>query len=204
MYWKVRKLSLKDMAAQNWVYFALAGSVLLNMLFIATRPSTGKGMTAELKMNYDQFARQVTTHLLDTSYITYKTSTFALAGSGLAGGGELEKRVVEGMKASGLIAKSSEEMEATNKGLLDSRQVSAVRVDNVDVQQPPAPNKPIPVDVSGVVAIHSAQDSTPTNPVPFRFHFDMALKPGENGAPAMGPDGKPLAMVVGFREIGGN
>jgi hypothetical protein len=57
------------------------------------------------------------------------------------------------------------------------------------------------VEVSGVVVIHSAQETNP-NPVPFHFHYDMALKPGENGQAAMGPDGKPLPMVVGFKEVG--
>ncbi len=203
MYWKVRKLSLKDIAVQNWPYFALALSVFINLILIVSRPSNSKGMSGELKLNYDKFARDVTIHLLDTSYISYKNSTFLLGGQSLSGGGELERRVLESMKQSGLIAKNSEEMEATGKTLLDSRQVSAVRIDQVDVQPPPAPNKPIPVEVSGVVAIHSAQDSAPTNPVPFHFHYDMALKPGENGQPALGADGKPLPMVVGFREVGG-
>jgi len=202
MYWKVRKLSLKDLAMQNWVYFALIASVLMNMLGLAMRPSTSKGMTGELKANYDVFARQVTNHLLDTSYITYKSSSYLLGGVDLKGGGELEPHVLEGMKKTGLIAKTAEEMEATGKSLFDSRQVSAVRVDQVDVQPPTSPGKPIPVDVTGMVAIHSAQDSAPTNPVPFHFHFDMALKPGENGQPALGPDGKALPMVVGFREVG--
>ena len=196
MYWKVRKLSLKDMALQNWVYVALVVSALLNLLFIAIRPSVSKGMNGELKANYDVFARQVTNHLLDTSYITYKNSTQLLTS------GELQPLVVEGMKKTALIAKNSEEMEATYKSLYDNRQVSAVRIDQVDVQQPPSPSKPIPVDVTGVVAIHSAQDSAPTNPVAFHFHYDMALRPGEKGEAALGPDGKPLPMVVGFREIG--
>lgn len=199
MYWRVRKLSLRDMAMKNWVYGALVVSVLANMLGIAMRPSGGKGMTVELKANYDQFARQVTSHLLDTSYITYKASTIALGGQSLHGGGELENRVLEGMKLSGLMAKSQEEVEALSKGLYDSRTVSAVRIDGVDIGTPP-PNKPIPVDVSGVVVIHSSQETNP-NPVPFQFHFDMALKQGENGQAAVGPDGKPLPMVVGFKEL---
>jgi hypothetical protein len=198
MYWKVRKLSLKDMALKNWVYVALVFSVMGNMLGIAMRPSVGKGMTGELKLNYDQFARQVTSHLLDTSYITYKASTIALGGPQLQGGGELEKHVLEGMKQTGLMAKSSEEVEALGKGLYDTRTVAAVRIDGVNIGTPPA-NKPVPVDVSGVVVIHSSQETNP-NPVPFDFHFDMALKPGENGQAAVGPDGKPLPMVVGFKE----
>ncbi|HEY9759457.1 MAG TPA: hypothetical protein V6C97_30140 [Oculatellaceae cyanobacterium] len=197
MYWRVRKLSVKDLALQNWVYLALLVSVSMNMLFIAMRPSASKGMDKELQLNYNQFARTVTTHLLDTSYITFKDSTKQL------GSGELQPLVLDGMRKNNLIAKSDSEMEATYKDLYETRRVSAVRIDSVDVAQA-APGKPIPVEVAGVVVIHSSSDATPPNPVPFKFHYDMALRVSDKGEPVPGPDGKPLPMVVGFRDISPN
>ena len=195
MYWKVRKLSVKDLALQNWVYLALLVSVLMNMLFIAMRPSSAnKGMDKELQLNYNQFARTVTQHLFDTSYITFRDSTKQLCS------GELQPLVLDGMRKTGLIPKNDAEIEATYKDLFDTRRVSAVRIDSVDVLQA-APGKPIPVEVGGVVVIHSSSEATPADPYPFKFHYDMALRVGDKGEPATGPDGKPLPMVVGFRDI---
>ena len=92
MYWKVRKLTLKDMLMQNLSRLLLVFSVFINVLLIASHPSPSKGMTNELAANYKTFAKQVTQHLLDTSYLSYKQSTTDLLT------GELDQRVIEGMK----------------------------------------------------------------------------------------------------------
>jgi hypothetical protein len=194
MYWKVRKLTLKDMLMQNLTKLILVFSVFLNVLLIATHPSPNKGLTKDLAANYKAFAKQVTQHLLDTSYVSYRQSTAELLS------GELDHAVIEGMKQRELLAKSADEVDATYKKLFDNRQLSAVQIKDVAVGTPP-PGKPIPVEVRGMVAVHAA-DSGITNPVPFHFHYDMALRMGDDKkTPLLGEDKKPLPVVVGFREV---
>jgi len=194
MYWKVRKLTLKDLLWQNLSKLLLVFSLFLNVLLVLSHPAPSKGLSKELSANYKSFARRVTQHLLDTSYVSYKTSTTELMS------GELDQRVIQGMKERELLAKNADEMEATYKKLYDNRQLSAVQIKEVVVGAPP-PGKPIPVEVRGMVAVHAA-DSGITNPVPFHFHYDMALRMGEDKkTPLVGEDKLPLPLVVGFIEV---
>jgi hypothetical protein len=152
-------------------------------------------MPKDLKANYEQFARTVTTHLLDASYINYKANTIALLS------GELNKNVIDWMRRpeNGYIARNSGEMEQETKDLYEQRQVCSVRIDQVNIDVP-GKNKPVSAEVSGVVALHSTKEDA-TNPVPFHFVYLMDLRTNPDGTLQSGDDNRPLPRVVGFREI---
>lgn len=176
MYWRVRKVGVDQIVRMYGLHALLVVSVLANLLLVATRPDPKKFISTEQKTGFENFARTVTQHILDTSYISYSSSTKALIGTG-SEPGELSKTVIDGMKKQELLAKTWDELKATQKTLEDQRQVSAVRIDevtqgeleNVTLGQAQVPL--VPVVVKGVVAVHSAEEQGPSGPVPFRFKY---------------------------------
>ena len=164
MYWRVRKINPEDLAKQYGVHVLLLVSLLLNGLLFISRPKKNT-MSESMKNDFGAFAKQVTGHLLDTSYITYMDSTQQLAH-------ELDGPVQKYLRQTGTLASNEQELRAINLELQKSRQVSAVRFDKVEVHDA-TPNHLVPVDVSGVVAIHSADESGPTHPQPFHFRYLM-------------------------------
>ncbi len=199
MYWRVRRLSVKEVAERYWVGLALLASLVLNFMLFVTRPDPNKGLSKDVKANYEQFVRNVTAHLLDSSYISYKDSTAQLLNSG-----ELTRSVIDAMRRGELIGKSNEEIDQTAKLLYEQRQVAAIKIDQVQVTEPPPTSgQPISAEVSGQVAIHSAADNGPTNPVPFHFLFFLDLRHNSDKSLILGADGKPMPEVVSFKELQG-
>ncbi|HEY9679459.1 MAG TPA: hypothetical protein V6C76_15735 [Drouetiella sp.] len=196
MYWRVRKASVDQLVRKYGVHVLLVFSVLMNGLLIVTRPNPSKTLSKDAKVNYENFARTVTQHLLDTNYITYKDSTLALIDK------ELAPPVVQALSKAEMLAGSQEELFAQAKSLTDRRQFSAVRIEEVTSAEPNNRGL-IPIDVKGVVAIHSAEESGPSGPVAFKFRYLVGNKSDKNGAPSLGPDGKPLALVAGFEDLTG-
>jgi len=165
MYWRVRKYTPEQLFRLYGVYIALATSVFMNMILLLTRPNLNRLVTPEVKADFDSFSRKVTQHILDTSYITYYDSTSALMSS------ELSPPVVQMLQQQQTLPKSLTELKATAKTYTAQRRVSAVRIDEVEVRQNDMDRLGrIPVDVSGVVAVHSAEEADP-GPVPFKFRF---------------------------------
>lgn len=99
-----------------------------------------------------------------------------------------------------MLAATQDELAAQAKSLADSRQLSAIRIDEVNTSEPNAKGL-IPMDVRGVVAIHSAEESGPSGPVNFKFRYLIGNKSDKNGQPVMGPDGRPMALVAGFEDL---
>jgi hypothetical protein len=194
MYWRVRKASVDQLVRLYGVHVLLVFSVIMNALLIATRPNPKATITKDQKVSYENFARNVTAHLLDTNYISYKESTLALIEK------ELAPNVVQVLSKAGMLAATQDELAAQAKSLSDSRQLSAIRVDEVTTGDPNQRGL-IPMDVRGVVAIHSAEESGPSGPVNFKFRYLIGNKSDKNGQPVMGPDGKPLALVAGFEDL---
>ncbi|HEY9719811.1 MAG TPA: hypothetical protein V6C69_20190 [Trichormus sp.] len=193
MYWRVRKTSPEQIARQYGVHAALGVSLLFNLILYTTRPAIPK-VSPEIKQSFEQFSKQVTEHLLDTSYISYSDSTLALMQD------ELAPAVVKQLQASEMLAKSNDDLRATAKTLAEERQVSAVKIKSVDASEL-TPSGMLPVEVKGLVAIHSAQESGPTGPVPFDFKFLIGGKAGADGKPALASDGKtPLPVVANFQD----
>lgn len=164
MYWRVQKFDSRDVLKRYGVHIALVLSLSVNVFMMATRPSKSQ-MAPQVKKDFEQFARTVTNHLLDTSYISFDNSTAALTD-----GGELSTGVVALLRQQGMLAKSVEEQKATLADLKKARQVSAVRIDEVNVSDLDSQSL-MPIEVKGVVAIHSAEDSGPSGAVPFRFVY---------------------------------
>ncbi|HEY9867593.1 MAG TPA: hypothetical protein V6D08_00175, partial [Candidatus Obscuribacterales bacterium] len=71
MYWKVRNLGPEHLVRQYGVHAALAVSVLMNILLLLTRPNPSAAIVKQEQKRFAEFARQVTQHLLDGSYISY-------------------------------------------------------------------------------------------------------------------------------------
>jgi hypothetical protein len=175
------------------VHAFLAVSLLVNAFLLVTRPNPQKQVSGELKTNLDVFARNVTQHILDTSFISYENSTRALLPAGNVPG-ELAPPVVALLKSREQLPKTLEDLRATARTLESQRQVSAVRIDSVN-QGEPDDKSLVPLDVTGVVAIHSADESVSGNPVPFRFVFKVGM-----AANPQNPEQK-RPIVVDFRDM---
>lgn len=194
MYWKINKITPDQLFRQYGAHLLLIFAGLIIVILIATRPSTPK-VSGEMKLGFEEFAKAVTMHLLDTSYISYTDSTFALMN------GELAPSVLNKLRQQETLAKNEDEIRATAKTLSDSRQVSAVKIERI-VTSELDPRGLVPVEVSGVVAIHSADESGPTGPVPFDFKYLIGVRIAPDGKPMMGPDAKtPVPMVTDFQDV---
>ncbi|MGH9550614.1 MAG: hypothetical protein ACRD3W_14640 [Terriglobales bacterium] len=193
MYWRIRKIGPEQIAKQYGVHAGLIFSVLVNVVLITTRPAMPK-VAPETKMSFEQFAKTVTQHLLDTSYITYTDSTASLLN------GELAPPVIALMRQQETLAKSNEELRAIQKKLEESQQVSAVKIEQI-IDSDLDPNGMLPVEVRGIVAIHSAEETGPAGPEHFDFKFLVGARPGPDGKPLMMADGHtPMPLVARFED----
>jgi hypothetical protein len=163
MYWRVKRLEPNYILRKYGVFIALAISIPMNFFLILTRPDLSKVMDTGTKTNLTQFARDVAVQLLDSSYTTYEKNTRALLA------GELAPSVEQQLKEAGLLPKSAEEMQAQLQGLKQIRQVASVRIDEV-VPGDPNEQSLVPVEVRGLVAVHSAQEGGPQE-MPFKLQF---------------------------------
>jgi hypothetical protein len=193
MYWKIRKVSPDQVVRQFGIHVVLFVSLFANLILFTTRPAAPK-VAPEIKMTFEQFAKQVTQHLLDTSYITYRESTQALDG-------ELAPKVKQILMSQDMLAKSNEELIATERSLRESRQVSALRIADI-LDSDLTPDGMLPVEVRGQVAIHSAGEGGPTGPVGFDFKFLIGGKASPDGRPQLMADGKtPQPIIVQFQDM---
>jgi hypothetical protein len=172
MYWRVRKYGPQEMLQQYGIHLGLAISLLVNAFMIMTRPNPNKGVSAEIKADFDTFARKVTQHILDTSYINYAGATSALIDNA---GGELAPSVIASLRQKGQLPSTREEFQASLKGYTDTKRVCAVDINEVHVGEKDAQGL-IPIDVAGRVAVHSADESFP-GPVPFHFRYRVGVRP---------------------------
>lgn len=193
MYWRVRRVSPEQVVKTYGVHACLVVSLLVNGFLLITRPNPQKQVSGEMKTNLDVFARNVTQHILDTSFISYESSTRALLPTGSVPG-ELAPPVVALLKQREQLPKTLEDLRATARTLESQRQVSAVRIDSVN-QGEPDEKSLVPLDVSGMVAIHSADESVSGNPVPFRFVYKVGM-----AASPQNPEVK-RPIVVDFRDM---
>jgi hypothetical protein len=173
MYWRVRKYGAREMLQQYGIHMALAFSLILNILLITTRPASNKGVSPEIKADFDAFARKVTTHILDTSYINYGSATADLIDSTT---GELAPPVISALRQKTLLPSSREEFQASLKRYTDTKRVCAVSVKEIRQGDKDGQGL-IPIDVTGVVAVHSAEESDPPGPVPFHFRYKVGFRP---------------------------
>jgi len=168
MYWRVKNLTPEHLARQYGVHAALIVSLFFNLILFITRPNPKTDIGKDKKIEFTEFARKVTSHLLDSSFITYEQSTTALLN------GELAPSVVTQMRQTGQLPKSAEELQATIRTLTDQRQVSAVKIDSIQQGDPDAKGL-IPIQVEGDTVIRSAQESGSGNPVHFTLKYMMGV-----------------------------
>ncbi len=185
MYWRIRKYGPVDVAKKYGIHIALVFSLLFNFLLIVTRPNLKKTLNVDVKQQMDQFARRVTGHVLDTSYISYETSTDFLLDRD---NGELAPAVITAMRQQQLLPNDSAELRANVQTYTDQKRIVAVRVDKVEIGDPSSQGL-IPVDVYGMVAVHSADEAGP--PSSFHFQYLIGYRNGNTQMP----------IVAGFREI---
>ncbi len=190
MYWRIRKYGPLDILKKYGVHIFLVFSLLFNFLLIVTRPNLKKVITADVKTQLEIFARQVATHILDTSYISYGAATSALLSPS---SGELDLPVVNELRRQQLLPNSSEELKANIQTYTNQRRVVAIRIDQVNTGEAVIVNGAslIPIDVSGVVAVHSADEAGPPSP----FHFQFLI--GYRGGNAQSP------LVANFKDLSG-
>lgn len=150
MYWKVQKLGPEQLLKSYGIHILLAVSVIVNGVLWLSLPKTNK-MSGETKQNIDVFVRQVTTHLLDSSYITCQQNVLELRK-------ELSPQVLNMLVQSKILPGNDSELMGLVKDMTERKQICSVRIDSLKTGDPTAAGL-IPVQVQGVCAIHSATDT---------------------------------------------
>ncbi len=187
MYWRIRKHGPKELLKQHGAHIALAISLFLNFLFICSKISQHPTVTSQQKTDFDAFVRRVTEHILDTSYVSYEGSTAALIDKDK---GELTQGVITFLRNQQQLPRDFVELKATEKAYTDQRRVSAVRIDEVTQSEPNSQGM-IAMDVKGVIAVHSAEESDP-GPVHFHFKYMVGVRGGTE-----------TPIVVDFQDLSG-
>lgn len=182
MYWRIRKIGPEQIARQYGVHAVLIVSVLFN-LFLFTKVNASKAMSSTMKLDYDKFCRQVTSHIFDASYLTTAESLAALEN-------ECHGPVIAAFRQRGLLPQNVEELKTIVRQLDESKSVSCVRFDKVSVGDP---NKQgfLPVTVMGQVVIHDAAGVRPTA-FSIRYMVGTSTNPKTN-------EQKPI--ILGYQEI---
>jgi hypothetical protein len=190
MYWRIRKHGPLDVVKKYGIHIALVFSLLFNFFLIITRPNLKKKVTMDVSVQLEQFARRVATHILDTSYISYGPSTAALMNPDH---GELDPTVVNVLKSQQLLPNSPVELKANIQTYTDQKRVVSIKIDQVTINDAVSVNGTslIPIDVSGIIAVHSADEAGP--PSPFHFQLLVGYRGGNEQAP----------LVAAFKDLSG-
>ncbi|MCA0314704.1 MAG: hypothetical protein LCH63_12840 [Candidatus Melainabacteria bacterium] len=159
MYWKVQKIGPEQLIRAYGVHILLGVSVIINGFLFLTMPK-GNKVSSETKQTIDAFVRDVTNHLLDTSYINCEKNVMELRK-------ELAPNVFAAMAQRKEVPGTNSELIGLIRDMSERKQVCAVRVDKVTTGDPDNRGM-IPVEVQGVCALHSSQDTGETN---FRFRY---------------------------------
>jgi hypothetical protein len=149
MYWRVQKVGPEQLIKSYGVHILLILSICANGVLWLSRPQ--KTMPNEVKQDIETFVRQVTNHLLDTSYLSCELNMTALRG-------ELDPPLARNLTQQGILPKDSQDMHALVMDMAERKQICAVRIDKIQVGEPNQRGL-IPVGVQGVCAIHSAAET---------------------------------------------
>lgn len=163
MYWRVRKITPEQMLKQYSVHIILAISLVANLFLFVSRPKK-EAMDKQMKLDFVNFAKQVTSHLLDTSFINYLDSTSRLQA-------ELSDGVKGRLRQEGILPNTEQELKANLLEFSKSRRVCALQFQAVEMKEP-TPQGLVPIEVSGNVAVHSADESAQQ---PFHLLYIVGL-----------------------------
>src|SRR5690349_18281279 len=114
MYWRIKKIRPDEIARQYWVHAALVVSVLFNVGIGTKLAANSKGLNSGMKTDFENFCRNVTTHLFDANYLTVSDSMASLKG-------ELHDPCYQKMVQMGLIPPSPEELRAVIRQMDESK-----------------------------------------------------------------------------------
>ncbi len=168
MYWRVRNFGPEHLIRQYGVHAALAASLFFNLVLFTTRPAQTRRVPHEIKQSTEELGRNVACQLLDTSYLTYAENTQKLLTTK-----ELHESVINKLRAAGQIPKNNEELKANVRSLTSEKSVVSVRIDSVVSGDPLERTGYVPIDVSGMVARHSASGADENR---FHFRFLMGMR----------------------------
>src|SRR5579883_1414246 len=141
-------------------------------------------LNADKKSDYTAFVKQVTEHLLDTSYINYAQSTMLL-------NQELHPALQNRLRQQGVLPESDAAYKANLMDYQKSRRVVAVKFNAIDLKDLTKDGM-LPVDVQGDVAMHSADEAATQ---PFHFLFVVGMRPGPT------PSDPPMPVVVDMQDL---
>lgn len=172
MYWRVRKVTPEQLLKMYGVHIILGLSLFANFILFMSRPKST--IAADKKADYTTFVKAVTTHLLDTSYISYMQSTTMLTQ-------ELDGPLLARLKKDGTMPATMEEVKASQMNFQKTRRVSAIQFNSVELKDL-LQNGMLPVDVQGTVAVHSADESAQQ---PFHFMFVVGVRGTDPPSPVI-------------------
>ncbi|MBX9688580.1 MAG: hypothetical protein K2X27_17860 [Candidatus Obscuribacterales bacterium] len=189
MYWRVRKISPDQVAKTYGVHAVCIVSVLFNLILFSKVAPSNK-LTETQRINFDTFARQVTRHLVDGCFLTYESSMSQLAFASTKS--ELGPDVIKLLAQAGIVPPNPEEMKAIGRQLKETKSVSQVSINKVNIEEPSQASKGlVPIEVSGLLVKHSAEGVM--GPDPFRFKLLVGQRGGDT----------PLPVVAAFQDLSG-
>ncbi len=179
MYWRLKKINPEQILKSYGVYAVCLVSVMFNLVAM-TKMAPNKALNTEQKVNFDTFAKQVTRHITDGSFLTYESSMTALEFAGAKS--ELGPDVIRMLQQQEIIQPSFEATKAVARQLKDTKSVSAVSIDDVHVDDPNGQGL-VPTEVSGKVVKHSAEGVM--GPDYFRFRYLVGMRGTESPSPVV-------------------
>lgn len=185
MYWRVRKISPEQVAKTYGVHAVCIVSVIFNLVAMAKLAPSGK-LSGEQKVDFENFARQVTRHLVDSCFLTFDSSMYHLAGAGTKS--ELGPVPIKKLTDGGVIPATPDEMKAISRQLKENKSVSSISIDDVKLEEADRGGL-VPIVVSGRVVKLSAEGLM--GPSPVRFKYLVGVRGGDT----------PLPVVADFQEL---
>lgn len=170
MYWRIRKFTPEMFVKAYGIYVVCCASILCNV-FLISKATPGKGLTAQQKADFTVFAKQVTQHLTDTNFLTYETSMSSLAFNKKH---ELDGTAIKQLSTEEVVPANPTAMRAMARQLKEKKCVSCASIDEITVGDPdPGHNNWVPADVSGRLVQHSIEGVN--GPAFFRFQYFLAM-----------------------------
>ena len=167
MYWRIQKIDNQKIIRQVVIPVALVVSLGVNFFFISNNLKKKSILSQGQKESFASLAKNVTIHFLDTSYITYKYNTMCLMR-------ELSPSLIQKLRAAEELPQTEQQLESTAQEYATKRRVSAIRIDS-ESQGDPDNSGFVPVDVSGITVVSSADESDTSEPRPFHFRYLIGM-----------------------------
>ncbi len=188
MYWRVRRVTPQELVKRYSLYVLLAASVLFNGFQYLMTPKKSK-VSEQMKVDMVTFAKNVTTHLLDGSYINYMDCTSAL-------NEELDSKTITKLRSMGVLPASDADLKARLFDAQKSLRVCSIKFKDVSTGEPVGEAGLLPVHVYGTIAVHSTDESGAHN---FHMQYLLGWVATEEGAPHRPvmldvQEGEPLAQ----------